>query len=195
MALAALLLVSLFGGDLVLAAVVVRGVDEVGVLLLVGLAVFVRDDESVDGRLGGAEEAAPPNVVRLVLSKLGSVLAVLELVPPRVVVRDEGRLFSSPPAIDAPSPVLPIGLRAEDAAVGRVGGLLMVLPAVRDDNVLGREVEGEVGFREVVVGREEAADGFLVSSAFAGGFAPGAVRLSMLVVLQLFTLQIVPSRR
>ena len=175
-ALAVLLLVSLLG-DFVADVPVVRGVEEVGVRRLVGLAVLVRDEESVEGRLGGAEVVAPPKVVRLVLSALGSVRAVLELVPPRVVERDEGRLFSSPAAVDVASLA---GLRVEEVAEGRVGGLLMVLPDARDESVLGRAVEGEVGVRVVVLSREEVVDGFFVSSAFAGGFAPVAVRLSIL---------------
>lgn len=175
--LAVLLLLSLFG-DLADAAVVGREAVEVGVRLLVGLAVLVRE-ERVDGRLGGADVVAPPSVVRLVLSALGSVRVVFGLAPPRVgVVRDDGRLFSSP-AADVPSSLLPAGLRSEEDAVGRVGGLLMVLPAVREERVLGRVVEGEVGVRAVVPMREDAAVGFLASSALAGGFAPGAVRRSI----------------
>lgn len=193
----ALLLESLFG-DFALVAPVAREVGVVEARLLVGLAVFVRE-ERVEGRLAGAVEDAPPTVVRLVLSELGSVRAVLELVvvPPRVVVLDEGRLFSSAAAAVASS-LLPAGLRVEEVVDGRVGGLLIVLPEVREDRVLARavevEVEGEAGLREAVLVREEVVDGFFVSSAFAGAFAPGVVFLSILAALQLFTLQLRPSR-
>lgn len=192
-ALDVLLLVSPLG-DLVVAAAVGRDVLDVGVRLLVGLDAFVRDEDRVEGRFAGAAAVVPPSVVRLVLSELGSGRAVLELVPPRVVVLDEGRLFSSPVAVVDSSP-LPAGLRAEDVVGGRVGGLLIVLPEVRDDMVLWRAVEGDAGVRDVVLVREEVAEGFLASSAFAGAFAPGVVLLSMFAVSQLFTPQLLVSRR
>lgn len=208
--LAVVLLVSLFG-DWVTAAGVVRVVEEVGLRLLVGLAVLVRGVERVEGRLGGTEVDAPPNVVRLVLSELGSGRAVLEPVPPRVVVRDKGRLFSSPAAaVDGASSVLVAGLRWEDVAGGRVGGLLMVLPEVlpevREERVVGRTAEGDAveraveddaGVRVVVLKRDDAVEGFFASSAFAGAFAPGVLLcLSMLLLCPLlFTPRLLPTRR
>lgn len=177
-------------GDLAV-VVDVREVDA-GVRLLVGLATLERDDESVEGRLGGAEVAEPPNVVRLVLSELGSGRVALELVPLRVVVLDDGRLFSSPNA-DAPSLLLVAVWREEEVAVGRAGALLMVLPAVREERVLGRAVVGEPGARAVVLSREDVADGFLASSAFNGGFAPAVVRLSMLVMVERVSWQTAPN--
>lgn len=68
-----LLLMSLLGGDLVVDMVEVGRVTDVGVrLLLVGLAVFVRDVVVVvvvEDRLSGAEVAEPLNGARLVLSE------------------------------------------------------------------------------------------------------------------------------
>lgn len=196
-ALVVLLLESLLG-DFALAAGVVREVVVVGVLLLlVGLPALGRDEEGPDDRFGGADDAVLPRIVRLVLSAVGSVRAVLELVPPRVVVRDDGRLFSSP-AADGTSSLLLAGFRVAGVAEGRVGGLLMVLPEVREERVPARAVEvlaGDVGVREVVPSREDVVDGFLVSSLFAGVFAPGVVRRSMMGKQLLFTLQLLPTRR
>lgn len=100
-----------------------------------------------------------------------------------VDVRDEGRLFSSATMADVPSSGLLDGLRVEEVAPARVGGLLVVLPEARDESVLAWAVDGDVVVREVAGGREEEEDvaGFFGSLAFAGAFALVAVRLSMLL--------------
>ena len=106
---------------------------EVVGLLVVRELIGVEREEVVGldagGRLGGIA-AVPPKVVLLVRSVAESVLEVR--VPLAVVVNvglEDGRFFSSPSPF-APSPA---GLRAEEE-VGRVGGLLMVLPGVvRED--------------------------------------------------------------
>lgn len=99
---------------------------------------------------------------------------------------EEGRLGGTEvvEAADAASSLpLAAGLRAEDVT-GRVGGLLIVLPFVRDANALVRVDVGDAsGLVFVVSLVEEAAVGFLASSVLAGGFAPAAVLLSIIRVL------------
>ena len=160
-------------GDFKLEDVVGLDVWVVDVRVLDGLIGVIREDVVVVGRFGGAD-AAVPNVVRRALSALGSVLAVREVAVPIVDVL-VGGLFSSPS-----SPLFPAGFLAEDVT-GLVGGLLIVLPAVREDSALGRDVVGDATFREAVPSRDELAVGFLGSSVagFPGGFAPVVVRLSI----------------
>lgn len=153
---------------------------EAPVLEVVGLLVVrenigvEREDVVVDagGRLGGIA-AVPPRVVLRVLSVAESVRDVRVLL--LAVVLDDGRLFSSASPF-APSLAV---LRAEDE-VGRVGGLLMVLPGdVREDIPLDLVVEGEAGIFVATFNRDEGVEGFFVSSCFEAGFAPAAVRLSI----------------
>jgi hypothetical protein len=144
-----------------------------------GLIGVIREDVVV-GRLGGADAAAP-RVVRLVLSVLGSGLDVREVAVPTVGVL-AGRLFSSPSVVVPSSPPFPaVFLIAE--VTGLVGGLLIVVPAVREDNALVREVVGDAVFLEVVPSLDEVVVVFFESSVggFAGGFAPGVVLLSILL--------------
>ena len=135
-----------------------------------GLIGVIRED-AVVGLLGGAE-AAPPNVVRLLLSVLGSGLGVRELVVPTVGVLT-GRLFSSPCAGTPSSLPLPAGFLT-DEVTGRVGGLLMVLPAVREDTALVREDVGDATVLEAVSLEDVVVLGFFGSSV-------GAFRRSILL--------------
>ena len=174
-ALVVLLEESLLAGDL--GTAVVLGRDEaVGVRLLVGLPAVVR--EAVAGRLAGADVVAPPMVVRLDLSAMGSGLGVRDVADgPTADEREEGRRFSSAVALSASLLFLAGVLRVADVdGAGRVGGLLMVLPDARDDKV-GRVREGEGVLREdvVVLMREEVVVLFFASSLFVGGFAPPIV--------------------
>jgi hypothetical protein len=59
----------------------------------------------------------------------------------------------------------------------------MVVPAVRDDSALVREVVGDAVFLEVVPSLDEVVVVFFGSSVggFAGGLAPGIVLLSILL--------------
>lgn len=149
-----------------------------------GLVGVVRDDV-VDGRFGGADATEPPNVVRRVLSVVVSGFAVREVLVPIVDVRADGLLFSTPSFATASALLLvPAGFRTDDVT-GRVGGLLIVLPDVRDAIVLvrvGVDVVGvlvlELGFVVLVAG------GFLDSSVDPGradGRVAPVVRLSILV--------------
>jgi hypothetical protein len=148
----------------------VRGLD--------GLIGVIREEVVVVGRFGGAD-AALPNVVRLDLSAFASVLAVRETLVPRVEVL-AGRLFSSPSAAAPSSPLFPAGFLVEEV-VGLVGGLFIVLPAVREDSALVRDVVDEATFLDAVPSLDEVVSVFLESSVegLAGGFAPVVVRLSI----------------
>ena len=172
------LLVDSLVGDLMLREPVVLGAVAVGVRVFGGLIGVMREEVVDDGRLGAAE-AAPPNVVRLVLSVLGSGFGVRETPAPTVDLL-EGRLFSSPSPAATFSLLLPTGLRTDEVG-GRVGGLLIVLPGARDDNALVLLIVGDAGVLLVVAGLEEAVVRFFESSVegLAGGFAPVGVRLSM----------------
>ena len=133
----------------------------------------MREDVVEDGRFGGTEAAAP-SVVLLVLSVLGSAFGVRDVFVPMVDVRG-GRLFSSPSSL-----LFPAGFR-DDEGTGRVGGLLIVLPVVREDNAAVLLPVGDAGVLVPVLNLDEAVVGFFESSSagFAGGFPPGVVRRSM----------------
>lgn len=139
--------------------------DVSGVRDLVGLAVPGRVE--VNGRLGAAEAVVPPGAVLLVLSALASGRVVREAGGPTAAVLD-GRSFSSPPraVLDAPSSALAPGFLFE-LGTGRVGGLLIVLPLVRDVSVFGLLGVVAAGVREVVVFLAGAVPGFLGSSGTA----------------------------
>lgn len=155
-------------GDLMLWEVVGLDIEDADVRAFDGLIGVMRE-EVVVGLLGGADAAAP-NVERLVLSVLGSTLGAREVVVPTVGIL-AGRLFSSPSAVAPSSPPLPAGFLT-DEVTGRVGGLLMVLPAVREDSAFVRDVVGDAAVL-AAASREEAVMGFFGSSV--GGF-----RLSIL---------------
>ena len=152
--------------------------------ILVGLAVLVRGGAC--GRFGGTELAAPPTVVRLVRSVAGSILAVRELAVPMVDMR-AGLLFSAPAFEVTAAPSLLAGFRAA-VAVGRVGGLLMVLPLVRDDRPLVLPFDaGAVGVRELLIFfASSVVNGFRLPAA--DGTAPVVVRLSMLIFVAPYNL-------
>lgn len=168
-------------GDL-MSRVVLGLEDDVDVRDFDGLIGVVRD--VVDGRLGGAAATDPPNVVRRVLSAVLSGLDVREVLPPTVDVRDDGLLFSTPSFAIVSVLLVPAGLRT-DEVTGRVGGLLMVLPDVRDASVLGRVGVDGVGVLVLETGFVVVVDGgFLdssVESGRAGGRAAPVVRLSILI--------------
>lgn len=145
--------------------------------------VGVARDEDVNGRLG-ATDAAPPSVVLRDLSALESGLGGRTLLVPKVDVREtEGRLFSS---VGAPSSAaFAAGLRTEEGT-GRVGGLLMVLPEVREANVLGLVgVEEVAGVRALVLSLDVFVVGFLGSSLVdpgrTGGLPPVVLRSIVMV--------------
>ena len=149
--------------DLMLWEVVGLDTEDADVRAFGGLIGVMRE-EVVVGLLGGADAAAP-NVERLVLSVLGSTLGAREVVVPTVGVL-AGRLFSSPSVVAPSSPPLPTGFLTEEVT-GRVGGLLMVLPAVREDNAPVRDAVGDATVLEAA-SRDEAVVGFFASSV--GGF-------------------------
>ncbi len=143
--------------------------------------VGVARDEVVHGRLG-ATEAAPPSGVLRDLSALESGLGGRALLVPKVDVPEvDGRLFSSAgvPSLGA----FPAGLRIEEGT-GRVGGLLIVLPEVREANVLGLVgVEEVVGVRVLVLSLDVVVAGFGSSAVDPGltGGLPPVVPRSMLI--------------
>lgn len=174
------LLVDAEVGDFKLVDVAGLEIEVVVVRAFDGLMGVMREDVVVVGFFGGAD-AVPPKVVRLDVSALGCVLAVRKLVAPTVKVL-AGRLFSLPSAIVPSSLPLPAAFLTEEVT-GLVGGLLMVLPAVRDDSALVREVVGDEGVLAAVLSLEEAVVAFFGSSVggFAGGLAPVPVLLSILL--------------
>jgi len=139
--------------------------DVSGVRDMVGLAVPGRVE--VNCRLGAAEAVVPPVAVLLALSALASGRVVREAGGPTAAVLG-GRLFSSPPraVLDAPSSTLAPGFLF-GPGTGRVGGLLIVLPLVRDVSVFGLLVVVAAGVREVVLFLVGAVPGFLGSSGTA----------------------------
>ena len=175
------LLVDSLAGDLTPREVGVLDLEPETIGVFRGLVGVARED--VVGGLLGGKEAVPPKVARLVLSVLGSGLDVRDALVPMVVVLG-GRLYSSPSAEAteaASSMPLPAGLRA-DEVTGRAGGLLTVLPDVRDANALGLLVAGDTGVLVFVVSLEAAVVGFFASSVDPGlarGFAPVVFRLSI----------------
>ena len=144
-----------------------------------GLIGVIREDVD-EGGLFGAVEATPPKVVLRVLSMLGSVLDVRELGVP-IVEALGGRLFSSRSALVPSSLVLDGAFRSEEVT-GRVGGLLIVLPAVRDANALVLLGVGDAGVLLLVLILEDEVVDFFVSSVagLRGGLAPVVVRLSII---------------
>ena len=167
-------------GDCMILEVTSLDVEVAEVRAFGGLIGVIREAVVV-GRFGGADAAAP-RVVRLVLSVLGSGFDVREVAAPTVGVL-AGRLFSSPSAVAPSAAPFPIGFLVEEVT-GRVGGLLMVLPPVRVDSALVRDVVGDAVALAAVPGLVELVVAFFGSSvgSFAGGFAPGVVRLSILLL-------------
>jgi hypothetical protein len=144
-------------GDLIW-RVVLALVDVVGVLVFGGLIGVMREEVVAVGRLGGAEDVAPKVVRRPFSVAVSERVERVLLDAPKAVVREEGRLFSSP------SVVVVVGLRVEDV-VGRVGGLEMVLPDVREVNVLVRVgVEADVSVLLPALRRDVVETGFFASS-------------------------------
>jgi len=140
--------------------------DGLEVLVLIALSEPVRAD--IEGRFGGTEVPPLPNVVRLALSAPTSGLVVRGASVP-VVGTLEGRLFSSPACDATVSTLLPAAFRA-DAVTGRVGGLLMVLPVVREAKVLGLLLAIDaVGVWTLLLSLDEVEGAFLVLSV-EGGF-------------------------
>jgi hypothetical protein len=158
-------------GDLIW-RVVLALVDVVGVLVFGGLIGVMREEVVAVGRLGGAEDVAPKVVRRPFSVAVSERVERVLLDAPKAVVREEGRLFSSPSVVE-------VGLRVE-AVVGRVGGLEMVLPDVREAIVLVRVgVEVEVGVLLPALRRDVVEAGFFASSGRAGGRPPAVVRRSI----------------
>lgn len=147
----------------------------VEVRCLDGLGVVGVRDVLEPGLRGGAEVVEPPSVVRLVLSTIGLFLLDRALFAEAIGVR-VGFLFSLPLLL--PSSVLrTIALRAAED-VGRVGGLLIRLLDVRDDNALVLLSIGEtVAAFAVLLVRDKPFANFFASSAFGvAGFAPVILR-------------------
>lgn len=80
------------------------------------------------------------------------------------ILDEEGRLFSMSLVVALSWALLPAGLRTADET-GRVGALLMVLPGVREANVLGFAGADEViGVRLLTLALDEVVDDFFGSS-------------------------------
>lgn len=146
---------AVFDGTILVADAVLIAVRAfVGVEERVELVALARD-ESVEGRLGGADVVALlPNVVFFFFSALESGRVVRELRVAVVGVRT-GR-FSS--FVTSSVDFVVVGLRTEEDS-GRVGGFVMVVPFVRDDSALLA-----VGFVAVELKRDEVAACLFASS-------------------------------